>query len=341
MTYALTRREFFGGISAAVCLAGCRSVGEGGGFSFSVLNPDCMVGGAGLCVVMRTPLGKTYLFDTANGDFRGKKRKNNGRDIVAPWLKAHGIDVIDGLVISHYHADHFGGFLWLSENFPVRRVFNNGFVPPLDGLSVDDRGEYTCARTALDRWAARHPGRLVEGLKSGDDLGWNEDDVDFDVVWPPHEGPVCSEKDRPGYGKADGTFHHLLNANSNALRVTAFGKVFFIMGDIQPDYLRSSMRPALERVGKWGCDFAVLPAHGTMSSEAIVDIKEMKPRPKTVVASLGNVSWMMNTGLDVIRRYSEAGFSAFSTNVHGDVAAALNGSAVVAPSPRLYPYDPV
>jgi len=337
----LTRKEFLGGLSAAVCLAGCRSFGERGGFSFAVLNPDCMVGGAGLCVVMRTPGGKTYLFDAANGDFQGKRRKNNGKDIVAPWLKAHGIDVIDGLVISHYHADHFGGFLWLADNFPIRRVFNNGFVPPLDGLSDYDRGEYACARTALNRWAARHPGCLVEGLKSGDDLGWNEDGVDFDVVWPPREGPVRSKQDRVGYSKADGIFHHLLNANSTALRVTAFGKVFFILGDIQPDYLRTFMRPALERVGKWGCDFAVLPAHGTKSSDAIVDMLAMKPRPKSVVASLGNVSWMMGCGKDVVRRYSEAGFAAYSTNVHGDVAAAPDGSAVLETPPRLYPHDPV
>ncbi len=97
-------------------------------FSMTVMNPKCMAGGAGLCVIMRTPLGKTCLFDTANGDIYGKSPMNNGKDIIAPWLRSHGIEKIDGPVISHYDADHFGGFLGQWDHFPFDRVFDCSYI---------------------------------------------------------------------------------------------------------------------------------------------------------------------------------------------------------------------
>lgn len=337
---AVTRKEFLAGVTSTLFWAGCDSFGAKGGFSFAVLNPDSMVGGAGLCVVMITPSGKTYLFDAANGDYKYEKKMNNGKDIIAPWLKAHNIDVIDGLIISHYHADHFGGFLWLADNFPIKKIWNNNFLPDMNELQVHDMAEYLCARRVLDKWAEKNPGCLIENLKGGDDLGWNEPDVEFDVVWPPKDKYIEPIKDRKDYVVGDGIFHHLLNANSNALRVTAFGKVFFIIGDIQPDYMKKVMRPQLEKEGKWGCDIAVLPAHGTKSEVAIEDISAMSPRPHAVVAALGNRPWMMDCGKTVVNLYSKAGYKAYSTNIHGDVVADKNADISLETPPKLYPHDP-
>ena len=335
----MTRREFVEGASAVVCLAGCRSFGEEGKFSMAVLNPDCMSGGAGLCVVMRTPSGKTYLFDTANGDFKGKKRKNNGRDIIVPWLKAHGIGKIDGLVISHYHADHFGGFLWMWDKFPIARIFNNNYTPDFAGCTADDMREYEVPRKCLDAWGLAHPGGLVENTKAGDDLGWNEPGVEFDVVWPPKGGYVKPLENRQGYAKGDGHFHHLLNGNSTALRIKADGKVFFIMGDIQADYVSAYMRPLMEREGTWGCDVAVLPAHGTRPDVAVREINAMSPRPRAVIASLGNVPWMFGTGRAVERVYRAAGYETFATCLCGDVVC--EGEDAQADKAKIHEYVPV
>lgn len=319
----MTRRRFLEGAAAFSFAIGCTSAAKGKGeFILTVLQPKCFPnGGAGLCVVLQTPSGKTYLFDTANGDAHGRHSLNNGRDIVVPWLRARGISAIDGLIISHYHGDHFGGFLWMWNNFPIKKVFNNSYLPDTAGMTERDLAEYRAGRKALDDWAKAHPGMLVESLKEGDELGWDEPDVAFDVVWPPKEGYVKPLENRQGYAKRDNPFHHLLNGNSNALRITAFGKVFFIIGDIQPDYMRAYMRPYLERQGKWGCDFAVLPSHGTKPEVSSVDISAMSPRPKAVVASLGDLPWMMNCGRSVVETFSRHGFRAFSTNIHGHVQA--------------------
>lgn len=334
----ITRKEFIGGMSATICLSGCRTFGERGGFSMTVLNPDCMVGGAGQCVVMRTPSGKTYLYDTGNGDFRGEKVKNNGKDIVVPWLKAHGIEKVDGLIISHYHADHFGGFLWMWDHFPVAKVFNNNYTPDFTGLREHDITEYKVARKCLDDWGKAHPGCLVENTMEGDDLGWNEDGVTFDVVWPPKSGYVKPLQNRAGYGGNDNHFHHLLNGNSTALRITAGGRVFFIVGDIQADYARAYMRPMMEKAGTWGCDVAVLPSHGTKPEEMVHDIDAMKPRPKTVIASLGNQAWMVSTGKAVERIYPKAGYEAYSTCLRGDITC--EGGTTAIDAAKTYVHDP-
>jgi glyoxylase-like metal-dependent hydrolase (beta-lactamase superfamily II) len=70
---------------------------------------------AGLAVVMETPAGKTYLYDTGNGypDSDGWAGDYNaGRDTIVPYLEARGVKSLDGVLISHAHYDHFGGLLW-------------------------------------------------------------------------------------------------------------------------------------------------------------------------------------------------------------------------------------
>ena len=121
MDVTMTRRSFLGATACTVAVAGTGFGEEPPKTEITFLNLACTDGGAGLAVVLRTPSGKTYLFDTGNGF---SPKRSNGAAIVVPWLKAHGIREIDGLVVSHYHGDHFGGFLSMAD-FPIKRIFNN------------------------------------------------------------------------------------------------------------------------------------------------------------------------------------------------------------------------
>ncbi|MDO4366121.1 MAG: hypothetical protein Q4D70_04955, partial [bacterium] len=65
----MKRRDF---VELFACASAGFAVSRGradvaGKTAITLLNPDCTGGGAGLCAVLRTPSGKTYLFDTANG----------------------------------------------------------------------------------------------------------------------------------------------------------------------------------------------------------------------------------------------------------------------------------
>ena len=93
--HALCRRDFLTG-ATAIAMAGGElpSVADmpSGRFEMTVINPEVVSGGAGLCVIMRTPAGKAYLFDAANGN--SKK---------SPYMERKGTWKADAVVL-HCHG---------------------------------------------------------------------------------------------------------------------------------------------------------------------------------------------------------------------------------------------
>jgi competence protein ComEC len=76
--------------------------------------------GQGDCLVVRTPLGRTWLVDAA-GSFDG--RFDVGEAVVAPYLWSLGVRRIEGVVITHAHPDHAGGLPFLLRTFTVGEVW--------------------------------------------------------------------------------------------------------------------------------------------------------------------------------------------------------------------------
>src|ERR1051326_2159293 len=73
-------------------------------------------GGAATLIV--TPAGESLLVDTGNPGAR-----DPGRIITA--AKDAAITKIDYLVITHYHADHFGGASDLANLLPIGTLYDN------------------------------------------------------------------------------------------------------------------------------------------------------------------------------------------------------------------------
>ena len=326
------RREFLAGAAAVAAAKGSVAASQDmppGHFEMTVINPEVVSGGAGLCVIMRTPAGRTYLFDAANGN----DKKSNGKDIIIPWLERRGISRIDGLILSHYHSDHFGGLLYLADHFEIGHIFDNSFEP----LSAYGNGEVDSAKRCLFNWEKKHPGQVTRYLVEGDDLGWNEPGVSFDVVWPPKTG-YCKPLDRGPDYKRNGSLHHLLNANSTGLRIRV-GKIdYLILGDINADYVAEYMRPYMERKGTWTANVVVLHSHGIPDDKG-ANVAAMKPLPEVAIASLGNMKWMFSAGRNSVATYSKMGIQAYSTNLHGDISVSTDGRTldVATDQTKLYP----
>jgi competence protein ComEC len=88
-------------------------------------------GGAATLIV--SPSGESMLIDTgyADGD-RDAKR------ILAAAQQA-GVDHIDHLVISHWHADHEGGLAAFAKMMPISKFYDHGdAVSPEDKVRLDD-----------------------------------------------------------------------------------------------------------------------------------------------------------------------------------------------------------
>ncbi|MEX2602326.1 MAG: DNA internalization-related competence protein ComEC/Rec2 [Balneolaceae bacterium] len=78
--------------------------------------------GQGDAIHLRTPGGRDYLIDTG----RWAPAGDSGTDVVIPYLKRMGIEKLDGVVVTHPHADHLGGLPALITSVDIDTIYTNG-----------------------------------------------------------------------------------------------------------------------------------------------------------------------------------------------------------------------
>ncbi|WP_073064795.1 DNA internalization-related competence protein ComEC/Rec2 [Fodinibius roseus] len=78
--------------------------------------------GQGDATLIRTPGGKHYLIDTG----LWQPGYNSARYILIPYLRAEGIRRLEGVFLSHPHADHIGGVTELINNIPIDTIYHSG-----------------------------------------------------------------------------------------------------------------------------------------------------------------------------------------------------------------------
>jgi competence protein ComEC len=78
-------------------------------------------GGASTLIV--TPAGQSVLVDTGN-------RGDRDPDRIFKAAQEAGLSRIDYCVITHYHADHYGGLKQLSELMPIQHLYDNANENP-------------------------------------------------------------------------------------------------------------------------------------------------------------------------------------------------------------------
>lgn len=115
--------------------------------------------GQGDAFLLRTPSGKSYLYDIGNRETK-----------LVSFLSDAGVDSLEAVFISHPDLDHFGAFACLKA-IPVKRWY----LPETNGPDP------AWARMIRDLDAA---GALLDTLFAGDTLAW-ADGIGVDVLWPP------------------------------------------------------------------------------------------------------------------------------------------------------------
>jgi competence protein ComEC len=78
--------------------------------------------GQGDATLIRTPAGRHYLVDTG----RWQPDFNSAKYTLIPYLEGEGIRKLDGVFLSHPHADHIGGMTELLQQVPVDTIYNSG-----------------------------------------------------------------------------------------------------------------------------------------------------------------------------------------------------------------------
>ncbi|MCF6290266.1 MAG: DNA internalization-related competence protein ComEC/Rec2 [Desulfobacterales bacterium] len=79
--------------------------------------------GQGSSTLIEFPGGRTVLLD---GGGPTSARFNVGRDIIAPFLWQHRVLGLDGIIVSHPHADHYNGLPFIIDRFRPDTLWTNG-----------------------------------------------------------------------------------------------------------------------------------------------------------------------------------------------------------------------
>jgi competence protein ComEC len=288
-------------------------------FRLTVLEVQDVQRGGGLAVVLQTPGGRTFLYDTGNGYPSATASDgwdgghNTGRDTITPLLRARGVATLDGVVVSHAHYDHYGGFVWLVDHWPIGRLYDAGYEMP--GRALDHYGEEMRHYARLrERFRAR-PG-AYQAVHAGEALDWDPA-LTVEVVAPPRE--FFHERHPEQRPPNDPPAHCLLNANAVMLRITHGEVVFLLGGDIEAEDQLVSLLPSVP-AEKLRCDVLVAPAHGI---HAVPEFAAAA-RPALAIASIFP-RWA--GGIPAWRVYGEVGAQVCCTGVHGHVEVVSDGRA--------------
>lgn len=289
-----------------------------GTFTLTVLEIPDIQRGAGLAIVMQTPAGKTFLYDTgsaypARASSDGwESNFNAGRDLLEPFLTKQGVKQLDGVLISHAHYDHFGGLIWLADHFPITRLIDSGYVFPgaADGSYTGELGHYNKLRDDFKKRGAYLQANTADTLEL-------DPAFKVEVIAPPKT--YFAEPHPESRPKNDPPAHYLVNSNSLSIRIQYGDIVFYLPGDIQSEDINQSLLTSVDHA-KLKCHVLIAPGHGIHCTKEFAEAT----RPEVSIAS---VFPRYARGLKSTPMLKAVGARTYITGLNGNVQVVCDGKS--------------
>ncbi len=193
--------------------------------------------GAGQCIVLHSPSGKTYIFDAGT-----RSGFDCYRTVLAPFLRQQRLPAPSAIFVSHANADHFNGLYELIARKPPGRFF---CCPQFSEEDTRGPADDTGNGAADLQEMLTASGVPKQRLSAGQGVTLDEH-VAVRVLWPP------------------ATFEKKPNTNDTSLvlKVTCDGSSILLPGDIE-----AAAQEALRKSGAdLKADVLVLPHHGSWNS---------------------------------------------------------------------------
>jgi competence protein ComEC len=228
--------------------------------------------------------GTSHLIDAG--------RPEEGPNVV-DFLRARGVERLDGIVVSNPDADHIGGFLDVLEAFEVETVYVSG----------DDKG--TLTYNSFLR-AVGDEGSQVRMVRAGARMDWGG--VRADVIGPPTD--------------AEGGLFSETNDNSVAILLTHGSARVLLAGDAEAreeEYMAG---------GPYTGPLTVLKVthHGSSTSSTPLFLSRFPP--KIAVIQVGADNPYGHPTPEVLDRLKRTGARVFRNDEDGDVIVTIKDEQV-------------
>lgn len=243
--------------------------------------------GQGDCALLKTKSGN-YLIDTGGNLFGNF---DVGKNILLPYLEKSGIFKLEGVFISHYHADHCKALPYLMDEMKVENIYL--------GYKKEDNDLY---RDIIDKAQERDVAVFI--VNKGDRVRL-DDNTEILAIGPDKtilEGPGDDENDL-----------------SLVLLMSYYNRRVLFTGDIEKDGEKSLVGDL-----DFPIDFLKVAHHGsrTSSTEEFLD----KANPSIGFISVGRKNSFGHPNDDVIERYEDRGVELYRTDQDGLIELILNGN---------------
>jgi len=249
--------------------------------------------GQGDAALISFPHGEHLLID---GGLRNYQY-DTGEKVIAPYLKRHGIERLDQIVVTHAHADHIGGVPYLLKHFEIGRVLDNG--------CWDDSKLYQQYRHLIDSLQIPH-----QIIRAGDQLN---DIPGIDVLfYHPSTYFLENQKDEQSYEN-----------NSSVVVKVIYGKTNFIFtGDIE----RGVENHLWRYHDLLKSDVLKIPHHGSITSSSPEFLNYV--RPQYAVISVGEFNRFNQPSDVILNRLRQFETKTIRTDRNGAVIFESNGEVV-------------